>query len=1673
MRPHPVRRLFVPLALAAAGLTFAVVFLAASRPARSADEPPAPPRLVLRTGDHVSFLGNTLADRMQHDGWLETLLLSRFPRHQLTIRNLGFSGDEVEERLRLRSAGFGSPDEWLARNSTDVVFAFFGYNESFAGRAGLGKFKKDLASFITHTRSKRYNGKAPPQVVIFSPIAHEDLHSPNLPDGKANNARLALYTDAMADVCRAAKVVFVDLFRPTRALYATAKKPLTINGVHLNEEGNRQVALVIDEALFPGQKPGGKRDARSLAALRAAVKQKNFYWFQRYRTTDGYSVFGGRSYLRFTDGQTNREVAQREMQVLDVMTANRDQLAWSVAQGKTPEVSDDNTPPFIPVKTNKPGKGPGGSHIYLDPEKAIGKMTVGKGMKVNLFASEKDFPELVNPVQMSWDPQGRLWVAVWPTYPHWQPKTPMNDKILVLEDTKGTGKADKCTVWADGLHCPTGFEFWNGGVLVAQAPDLLFLKDSKGAGKADTRTRVLSGLDSADTHHTSNSFVLGPGGGLYFQEGTFHRTQVETPWGPAVRCADAGVYRYEPRTQKFAAYVSYGFANPHGHVFDRWGQDVVIDGTGSTPYHAALFSGHLAYPNKHAHPPELYNVKGIRPCPGIEILSSRHFPPDFQGDLLVANVIGFHGIRRVKLKDDGASFTGSDEPPILSSSDENFRPSDLKVGPDGALYVLDWQNPIIGHMQHNLRDPSRGKTHGRIYRVSYPSRPLLKPATIAGQGVDKLLALLKEPEDRVRYRARLELTKHPASEVIPAVKKWVAALPKDGDYEHNLLEALWQHQSQNVVDAPLLEKVLAASDFRARAAATRVLSYWHDRIPGALDLLCKLAADDHPRVRLEAIRAASFFDTPEAVEVIPIAATKPTDRYIDFVKGETLRALQPALSKAIAAGHKLKMRTPAGMRYLLRNVTTGELMRMERSAGVYEELLFRPGVRDEFRREALKGLATLKKRSELAMLLDAVRAHDAEEGAADEGLAFDLVRLLTARPAAELREARADIEKLAATAKQPVTRQLGFVTLIAADGGVEKAWALASKSVRGLQDLVSAMPLVRDPAHRTALYPRVAALLGGLPRELAPKGGSDKAVLGRYVRVELPGRRKTLTLAEVEVYSDGVNVARRGKASQKNTAYGGDAGRAIDGNTSGTYGGGGQTHTQENTASPWWEVDLGAEFPIERVVVYNRTDGGLGSRLQGFTLQVLDQARGVVWQKRRIPAPQRSTAFALGGSSPERVVRRAAMQALPSVRGQEVETVKLLAKFVKDDADRHVAVLALQRVPGRLWPADQARPVLDELVGYVRKVPERDRTAAPVVDALQLADTLTGLLPVAEARKTRKELGELGVRVVRIGTVLEQMIYDKERIVVQAGKTVEIVFENLDTMPHNLVFVRPGALEEVGNLAEATGTSPQAPARQYVPASDKVIVASRLVQPRQAERLSFKAPGKPGVYPYVCTYPGHWRRMHGALYVVADLEKYLENPEGYLAKSPLPVADELLKFNRPRKEWKLADLAPSAVALSGRSFASGKQMFSVGACVSCHKLGGVGQEFGPDLTKLDPKWKPADVLQHILEPSLKIDDKYRSWTLELASGKQVTGMILGETKTLVKLIENPLAATKPLEIKAANITSRTKSPTSPMPKGLLDKMTREEILDLLAYVVSGANPKHPAFHGAGHDHHKH
>ncbi|MHC4996862.1 MAG: SGNH/GDSL hydrolase family protein, partial [Planctomycetota bacterium] len=303
-------------------------------------------------GDRISIIGNALADRMQHDGWMETLLQSALPDKNLVFRNLGFSGDQADESARPRNKGFATPSEYLKLMRADVVFVFFGYNESYEGEMGLAHFRDyTLVKMITDYRGLKPNGRSAPRFVLFSPIAHENLYDPNLPDGSENNQRLALYTRAIERVARETGCVFVDLFTPSQALYAKAKTPLTINGVHLNTEGNRRIAEVIAASLL-----GRRVDAsEELEPLRQAVLDKNWHWFNRYRATSGNDIWGGRSTLTFVNDQTNADVLQHELLQLDIMTANRDAKVWARANHSDLVVDDSNVPPPVQVISNVGG----------------------------------------------------------------------------------------------------------------------------------------------------------------------------------------------------------------------------------------------------------------------------------------------------------------------------------------------------------------------------------------------------------------------------------------------------------------------------------------------------------------------------------------------------------------------------------------------------------------------------------------------------------------------------------------------------------------------------------------------------------------------------------------------------------------------------------------------------------------------------------------------------------------------------------------------------------------------------------------------------------------------------------------------------------------------------------------------------------------------------------------------------------------------------------------------------------------------------------------------------------------------------------------------------------------------------------------------------------------------
>ncbi|MDP6446625.1 MAG: sorbosone dehydrogenase, partial [Pirellulaceae bacterium] len=414
---------------------------------------------------------------------------------------------------------------------------------------------------------------------------------------------------------------------------------------------------------------------------------------------------------------------------------------------------------------------------------------VPEGFEVNLFAAD---PQMAKPIQMNFDARGRLWIASSEVYPHIKPGQKATDKILVLEDVDRDGKAEKLSVFADDLLIPTGVLPGDGGAYVVNSTELLHLRDTDGDGKSDRRRIVLSGFGAEDTHHLLHTLRWGHDGALYMNQSIYIHSHVETPYG-VKRLNGGGIWRYQPDQQKLEI-VCRGFVNPWGHHTDYWGQSFATDGAYGEGVNY-VFPGAVYV----TAPGAKRRLQGLNPgspkhC-GLEILSGRHLPPEWRGTM-ITNDFRAHRVCRFVVSENGAGYSSRQEVEVIKSDHVAFRPIDVKMGPDGAIYIADWYNPIIQHGEVDFRDERRDHVHGRIWRVTAKDRPLLRHPDLVETGVPQLLNHLKAEEDWVRLHAKLQLKRRNHKRVLSSLASWMERLPADdAQYEHHLLEGLWVHEA--------------------------------------------------------------------------------------------------------------------------------------------------------------------------------------------------------------------------------------------------------------------------------------------------------------------------------------------------------------------------------------------------------------------------------------------------------------------------------------------------------------------------------------------------------------------------------------------------------------------------------------------------------------------------------------------------------------------------------------------------------------------------------------------------------------------------------------------------------------------------------------------------------------
>jgi putative heme-binding domain-containing protein len=544
-----------------------------------------------------------------------------------------------------------------------------------------------------------------------------------------------------------------------------------------------------------------------------------------------------------------------------------------------------------------------------DPEVERKSFQVADGFEVNLFAAD---PMLAKPLQMNFDPAGRLWVATSETYPQIKPGAKANDKIIILEDTKGVGRADKTTVFMDGLLIPTGIEPGDGGVYVANSTELLHVSEKN--GKADKVRVLLSGFGTEDTHHILHTLRWGHDGMLYMNQSIYIHSHIETPYGPR-RLNAGGIWQYRPETQQLEIFAR-GWINSWGHHFDRYGQSFVTDGAGGEGINWVVPGGY--YPTAIG-PHAARTLHGLNPghpkyC-GCEIVSGRHLPDDWQGNVLTNDFRG-NRVCRFALKEDGAGFAAVQMPDLIRSTHPAFRPIDIKMGPDGAIYIADWYNPIIQHGEVDFRDPRRDVTHGRIWRVTAKGRKLVERPKLVGAKVEELLEHLKDPEEWTRRMVKRVLKERGAKEVPPKLVEWIMKElnqtdDRSPDISRRLLEAMWVFESfgsienaslQNHPEHAVLHGLLQVKLPEVRAYAARLLGNSEIEDASKEKLLENACIDLHPRVRLEAVRALGRLGTVTAVQHAMRALERPVDQWLDYALWLTARELEPVWMPALKRG---------------------------------------------------------------------------------------------------------------------------------------------------------------------------------------------------------------------------------------------------------------------------------------------------------------------------------------------------------------------------------------------------------------------------------------------------------------------------------------------------------------------------------------------------------------------------------------------------------------------------------------------------------------------------------------------------------------------------------------------------------------------------------------------------
>ncbi len=929
---------------------------------RSQSSPLLPSKDVSR----IVLVGGTLISGMEEYGFFEQSMLRHFAAEKISFRNIGWPADDVYGLARSQFGSAQNTQSWqpptaeegfgskvLIDHITEAQPStlFIGYGSEAAFCANEKDFELFTSGYKRLLDVAEEQGRT---LILLSPPKHEQVFI-SIEELERRNEWLAKVHEFIQGQANKRDHLFIDLY--TTLISDPTQQTYTQNGVQLNREGyekmnrllldqlgiphisNFKVALdkegqVIEKAhcdisdvtatvngvsfhLTPGEMLHAgqftsktpvaiyvngqlvsnnqdtiahiqlRHDSLQQDRLLATIKEKNRLHRYRLRPLNEAYIYLFRrhemGHLAYEMDDLTALVSEKEREITHLMPTQTYFVEVEMIKPWEPPKNypEDEVPAFVPEPN-------------IDKELEAFKLS--DEFEMSLFASD---PMIANPINVNWDTKGRAWVATSSTYPHIVPGREPNDKIVILEDTDGDGKADKHTIFAENLLVPHSVMPVPGGAYVAATTELLFLADTDGDDVADERRVVLGGFGNADVHHMIHGLRWMPWGDLHVTQSIYINSFIETAYGIRV-LNGSGIWSFRPETERLEVF-SRGLINPWGEAIDEWGQTFATDGAGSSGINY-LFpeSAHATAVGAPAVLPGLNHSTPKNTA--AEVIYSRHFPPSWQGSIITHDFRANRTVR-YQINPEGSGYKSREVETVLRSDHRSYRPVDSKIGPDGALYIVDWYNPIIDHGEVDFHHPIRDRSHGRIWKLTHRLRPLLSPVSFYEKSPAQLLELLKSPEQFTRIQANRAFVEKDGDPQL--VLDWLRGIStNDPNAARHRLEGLWLLAALNHYHATVHRTSLQSASYQERAAAIRMLAHWQKQAEFA-DELQQLINDTHPQVRLEAIHALREMGNMAASEMVVQVLDHTMDENLTFALDKSLRDMEDQWLPAILEGQAI------------------------------------------------------------------------------------------------------------------------------------------------------------------------------------------------------------------------------------------------------------------------------------------------------------------------------------------------------------------------------------------------------------------------------------------------------------------------------------------------------------------------------------------------------------------------------------------------------------------------------------------------------------------------------------------------------------------------------------------------------------------------------------------------